>query len=94
VIHRKGTATITGSAKFLESYSESLKIAGLQPLVGQDEKGKGIVIEGSVKRLTSREQSQHSRAPVGTWSPSHNGWAKLNVDAGSAREPVRQASVL
>jgi hypothetical protein len=57
VIHGKRTATVIGSAKFLESYSESLMIAGRRSTAIQDDKGKGIVFEGSVKQQTSRDQS-------------------------------------
>jgi hypothetical protein len=49
VIHGKGISTITGSAKFLESYNKSLMIARRWSTARQVDKGKGIVFEGNVK---------------------------------------------
>jgi hypothetical protein len=69
VIHGKRTTTFIGSAKFLESYSESLMIAGRRLTVRQDDKGKGIVFEGSVKQQTSRDQSQQLKGSVRLWLP-------------------------
>jgi hypothetical protein len=49
VIHGNGISTITGSAKFQESYNESLMIARRWSTARQVDKGKGIVFEGNVK---------------------------------------------
>jgi hypothetical protein len=79
VIFGKGRKTITGSAKFLMSYSESLSGISKQGKRGIEDKGKSPMhslnneaLKRGVKMEVRRNQER--------WAAPMSGWVKLNTD--------------
>jgi ribonuclease HI len=82
MVHGKGTASVTGSVKFLLSYSESLGLMHKPETYRVDVKGKGKVF---VDNLASRCESASTATSSGNqqrWTAPPVGWVKLNTDAG------------
>jgi hypothetical protein len=61
IIHGKGIGTITGSAKFLISYGESLKIACKMSQLEMDDKGRGRCWMEPDKRIYIQEGVRPSK---------------------------------
>jgi hypothetical protein len=81
VIHGDGRGSVVGSALFLVSYIESLRLAetGIQGDFGN--KGKGLV-QVSAHRLPGHPKKvSHGKKVAGQWKPPPIGWVKLNTDA-------------
>jgi hypothetical protein len=79
-MHGEGKGTVTGSAGFLGSYSESLGIAGVAPATGMSDKGKRKV--GEVLHVVDLDTRKAQReTEVDRWKPPPRGWVKINSDA-------------
>jgi hypothetical protein len=63
IVHATGTTSITGSALFLTSYGESLKVASQMPESGTEGKGKGTQVR-SVGRLRCKVGLKSTRTRV------------------------------
>jgi hypothetical protein len=76
---------VRGSAKFLASYSESLRLAEQTPVAGINDNGKGKVQEvcGKTKETGRRGQSS---IQILKWEPPPKGWVKINTDAPYCQE--------
>jgi ribonuclease HI len=78
--------SIMGSAKFLDSYWESLCGIGRTRKTDENEKGKapvvdGLCAEGRRRRIQARVVERKDR-----WEPPRAGWVKINSDAGFCSE--------
>jgi hypothetical protein len=81
IVHATGTTSITGSALFLTSYGESLKVASQMPESGTEGKGKGTVVEGTGPKTLKVGQQRVYPGKI-CWAPPPQGWVKINTDAG------------
>jgi hypothetical protein len=81
-VHGKGTASITGSVKFLTSYCVSLGLTNNTGSPKQNEKGKSKVFADNLLPRCENAATAAQSGKCQKWTAPPEGWVKLNTDAG------------
>jgi hypothetical protein len=81
VVHGDDSGSVMGSAKFLASHSDSLRLACQAPGSGVSDRGKGKVQEVCRRAQEEGACLNHGMEPMPRWTPPSEGWVRINTDA-------------